>query len=133
MRQGYRVWDTHTHLGDALHSGRSMPAEVLLRLMDDEGIERALAIPFPVVASHRASHDLIAEACRTWPDRFTGCACIHPHIPLEEFHNELARCVEVLGFRALKLQPQYQPLNPLSPRSDFFFEAAQRWKLPVVV
>jgi uncharacterized protein len=42
------------------------------------------------------------------------------------------RCAEELGFRALKLQPQYQPLNPLSPRSDPFWEAALRHDLPVV-
>ena len=49
------------------------------------------------------------------------------------FGDELRRCAEELGFRAVKLQPQYHGLNPVSRNSDFFFEAALEHKLPVVV
>ena len=40
------------------------------------------------------------------------------------FQDEVRRCREEYGFRALKLQPQYHGLNPLSSASDFFFETA---------
>jgi predicted TIM-barrel fold metal-dependent hydrolase len=128
-----RIWDTHTHIGEALHSGRILTADELLALMDRHGIERAVAIPFPVVADYRATHDTIAEAVRAHGDRLTGCACVNPFVPRGDFNDEMRRCAEELGFRALKLQPQFQPLNPLSPRSDFFFEAALRHELPVIV
>ncbi len=36
----------------------------------------------------------------------------------------MRRCRERYGFRALKFQPQYQGLNPLSERSSFLFETA---------
>jgi uncharacterized protein len=42
------------------------------------------------------------------------------------------RCREVYGFRALKLQPQYQGLNPLSTASDQFFETADSNNLVVI-
>ncbi len=132
MRDGYRVFDTHTHLGTARHSGRQQTAGEMLRHMDRAGIDRSMLIPFPVVDDYRAQHDLIASAVREHPDRFAGAACLNPFMPFEEFRTEVRRCAEELGFRALKLQPQYQPLNPVSRRSDFFFEAAAKYKLPVI-
>ena len=101
--------------------------------MDAHGVDRALLIPFPVVDDFRAQHDEIAGAVRSHPDRFDGAGCIYPFIPRQEFDDEVRRCAEELGFRALKLQPQYQALNPLSPRSDFLFEAALRHQFAVVV
>jgi predicted TIM-barrel fold metal-dependent hydrolase len=101
--------------------------------MDRHGIDRSMLIPFPVVDDQRATHDLIAAAVRGHPDRFAGTACLYPFMPEQEFRDEIRRTVEELGFRALKLQPQYQALNPLSPRSDFLFEAALRHKIPVIV
>ncbi|NOT60495.1 MAG: amidohydrolase [Acidobacteria bacterium] len=133
MRDGYQIFDTHTHIGYGLHHGRRTTADELLRAMDAFGVDRSLAIPYPVVADHRAAHDEIAQACKAHPDRFTGAACLYPYLPRDVFLDELKRCVEELGFRALKLQPQYHGLNPLWPTSDFFFEAALQHKLPIVV
>ena len=132
MRNGFRVYDTHTHLGTAHHSGRSCTADEMLAHMDHHGIDRSMLIPFPVVEDHRAQHDLIATAVREHPDRFAGAACIYPFIPERDFRDEVRRCAEELGFRALKLQPQYQALNPLAPRSDFFFETALEHRLTVI-
>lgn len=132
MRDGYRVFDTHTHLGTARHSGRTADVDGMLAHMDSHGIDRSLLIPFPVVDDYRAQHDVIAAAVRAHPDRFTGAICLNPFVPLDEFRGEVRRCVEKYGFRALKLQPQYQPLNPVSHRSDFFFETAAEHKLPIV-
>ena len=131
MKQGFRIFDTHTHLGKALHSGRSMDSASMLRHMDAHGIDRSLLIPFPVVKDHRAAHDEIARAVRAHPDRLTGCACVPAYHA--DFRDELRRCSEQLGFRAVNLQPQYHGLNPVSRNSDFFFEAALEHKLPVVV
>jgi predicted TIM-barrel fold metal-dependent hydrolase len=131
MTEGLRIFDTHTHLGTARHSGRSMDAETMLRQMDANGIERSLLIPFPVVDDMSASHDAIFAAVKAYPDRFTGCACVPPFA--KDFDDEVRRCAEELGFRALKLQPQFHGLNPVSTRSAFFFETALRFRLPVVV
>lgn len=132
MKHGFTIFDTHTHIGTARHSGRRFSADEMLRSMDRQGVDRSLLIPFPVVEDHRAAHDEIGRAVREHPDRFAGAACIYPFIPEREFREELRRCVEEWGVRALKLQPQYQPLNPISARSDFFFEAALGHRLPVV-
>ena len=133
MKNGFRIYDAHTHIGTARHSGRVCTAEDMLRHMDGFGIDRSLLIPFPVVDDYRAAHDEIAAAVRHWPDRFAGCACLYPFLPPEKFKDELSRCAKEFGFRALKLQPQYHGLNPLSPRSDFFFEAALQHRMGLVV
>ncbi len=132
MIQGQRVFDTHTHIGAARHSGRTFTAEQMLRSMDTHGIDRSLLIPFPVVDDYRAQHDEIGAAVRQWPDRFSGAACLYPFVSEAAFRDEVTRCAETYGFRALKLQPMYQPLNPVSRRSDFFFEAALANRMAVV-
>jgi uncharacterized protein len=133
VKNGFRVYDTHTHIGRARHSGRVFTADQMLRHMDACGVDRSLLIPYPVVEDHREAHDEIGRAVREHPDRFSGCACLYPFIPLDVFRDELRRCVEVHGFRALKLQPQYHGLNPISPRNDFYFESAIEHRLPIVV
>jgi uncharacterized protein len=133
MKDGFRVYDTHTHIGVARHTGRTCSAEHMLRDMDTFGVDRALLIPFPVVEDEESAHNEIAEAVRHWPDRFTGCACVYPFLPLQRFRDELHRCSEELGFRALKLQPQYHGLNPLASRNDFYFEAAIENRFVLVV
>lgn len=132
MRDGFRVYDTHTHIGTARHSGRQATADQMIAAMDAGGIDRSVLIPFPVVDDFRATHDEIGLAVRRHPDRFAGAACVYPFVPEQTFRDEVRRCAEELGFRAIKLQPQYQPLSPISPRSDFFFETALKHKLPVI-
>jgi len=132
VRDGLQIYDTHTHLGTARHSGRRSTADDMLRHMDGFGVDRSLLIPFPVVEDYRAAHDEIAAAVRAHPDRLAGAACLYPFVPEQEFRDEVRRCAEELGFRALKLQPQYQALNPLSARSDFLFDAALAYRLPVI-
>ncbi len=132
MREGFRVFDTHTHLGRARHSGRVHTQEDMLRGMDRCGIDRSLLIPFPVVEDYRREHDEIGAALVAHPDRFCGAACLDPFVPEQEYRDEVRRCRETYGFRALKLQPQYQGLNPLSERSAFLFETALENSLVLV-
>lgn len=124
MNSGFPIFDTHTHIGHARHSGRSCTGGELLRSMDRFGVERSLVIPFPVVEDWRSAHDLVGAAVRQHPDRLCGAACLDPFAPEAVFRDEVRRIREVYGFRALKLQPQYHGLNPFSRRSDFFFETA---------
>jgi predicted TIM-barrel fold metal-dependent hydrolase len=132
MRNGFALFDTHTHVGAAAHSGRRYAAEQLLREMDRAGIDRSLVIPFPVVTDYRAAHDEIGRAVLSFGDRLTGAASLNPLVGSTEFRSEVRRCRELYGFRALKLQPQYQPLNPACPGSDFLFETALENRLTFI-
>jgi hypothetical protein len=119
-------------MGVARHSGRSYSADELLRDMDRWGVDRALVIPFPVVEDQRGAHDLIGRAVQGHAGRLAGAACLYPFIPEADFRAEVRRCREEYGFVALKLQPQYQGLNPFSARSDFLFAAARENSMAVV-
>ncbi len=133
MRQNIPVFDSHTHLGIAAHSGRVMHVDAMLAHMDAHGVERSLLIPWPAVHSESEAHNEIAHAVKAHPDRFSGAACLHPFQPREQFLAELRRAVETLGLRALKLQPQFQPLNPMNRQHDWYWESALAHRLPVVV
>jgi uncharacterized protein len=133
VRDGFHIFDTHTHVGHGLHHGRRYSADQLVAAMDQFGVDRSLVIPFPVVEDIRAAHDEIGRAVKAYPDRVVGAACVYPYIGREKYRDEVKRCVEELGFRALKLQPQYQPLDPLLEIGDFVYEAAVEFKLPLVI
>jgi len=133
MIGGFPVFDSHTHLGSARHSGRNMDVDAMLRHMDAVGIERQLLIPFPVVADERREHDVIGDAVRRYPERFCGALCFDPFQPEKQLEEEMRRGVEELGLRALKIQPQFCGLNPIGARAAWLFGLANEWKLPVVV
>lgn len=132
MKDGFHIFDTHTHIGEARHSGRTYTSDALLRDMDAYGIDQSVIIPFPVVDDYRRQHDLIGYAVKIHPDRFVGSACLSPFLPTADFNEEVRRCREQYGFRVLKLQPQYHGLNPMNSASDFFFEVALANNLVVV-
>lgn len=133
MRHGRVVWDTHTHIGHARHSGRSYGAEELLCAMEQSGVDHSVVIPYPVVEDFRAAHDEIGAAVRGSGGRLKGTVCLDPFVPEAEFRDEVRRCRELHGFGALKLQPQYQALNPLWPTSDFFFETAAELEMTLII
>ncbi len=133
MKENFRVFDTHTHIGQGLHHGRTYRGEQLLAAMDRYGVDRSLVIPFPVVEDYRAAHDEIGRAVMAHPDRLAGAACIYPFVGNLKYRDEVKRCVEELGFHALKLQPQFHPLDPLLTRGDFLYETALEFKLPLVI
>ncbi len=132
MRDGFRVFDAHTHIGAAVHSGARYSASDLLRDMDRSGVDRALVIPFPVVEDFREAHDEIGRAVLQHPDRLCGAACFPAYLDERILREELRRTVESYGFVALKFQPQYQPMNPSSPRTAHLYEAALEFGLAFV-
>ena len=132
MRNGFSIFDAHCHIGSALHSGRRHSADLILDRMDRHGVDRALAIPFPLVQNYRAEHDEIGAAVRAHADRLVGAACLDPCTGEAAFREEVRRCCEQYGFRALKIQPQFQPVDASSGRYDFIFATALEHKLVVL-
>ena len=47
MKQGFRLFDTHTHIGTARHSGRSYSAEEYCMFLAAAGFEGAHTVPLP--------------------------------------------------------------------------------------
>lgn len=132
MISGFPVYDTHVHLGRARHSGRKYSVEQAATDMEAEGVDRALLIPFPVVEDYREAHDLIGAAIAAHPARFCGAACLPAFLSSRERRVELERVVTLYGFRALKFQPQYQPLHPLGEEFHELASMAAELRLALV-
>ena len=98
MKDGFSIYDTHTHIGLARHTGRRYTVGQLLAAMDGFGVDRSLVIPFPVVEDHPAAHDEIARAVRSHPDRLAGAACLYPFIPKNNFAAKSGAALRNWGF-----------------------------------
>ena len=76
-----------------------------LRVMDAAGVDKSCVncINFGEV---RRGNDRVARVVAEHPDRFIGVAYVTPRY-LDEAMTELERCFDVLGFKFLKLYPDY--------------------------
>ena len=110
------VVDAHAHLGPfpMIHAPFA-DAAGLLASMDRIGIRlTCVSSSYAICADYRRGNDEVAAVVRTHPDRFAGYAVINPHYP-EDIERELTRCLDGLGFWAVKLHPaihQYPPDGP---------------------
>ena len=128
------IVDAHAHLAGSAISGLVVEADVLLRTMDDCGVDAAVVQPFPKpIKPVEQVHDAIAELAVRHPGRVFGLASIDPHWPADRYRKEAKRCVEELGFVALKLHPLGHLASIQAPASDVIFETASDLGVPVMI
>lgn len=90
--------DFHVHMGKS-SKGEVFTAEDLVRSMDQYGIERS-GLSILNGTSCRELNDRTLAAVRQFPDRIVGYAYINPRE--ENAKDEVRRCLETDGFRAVK-------------------------------
>jgi predicted TIM-barrel fold metal-dependent hydrolase len=98
------IIDLHMHLEEVPTLGWHMSADDCITAMDAAGVDKAVVMTitdYPGV--NPAGLEIIAEACRTNPDRLFGFLRLNPARP--ESKELLTRAVAELGFRGLKLHP----------------------------
>lgn len=127
------IFNAHAHLGESWTSGSRTPEDALLAAFEKAGVTGALILPYPITADPRAAHDLVADFCLRRGPTFLGGACLNPALPEGEFVGEMERCVQDLGFRAIKFHPMCYSMSPLYPRVRIVFETAKRLSVPVVI
>lgn len=125
--------DTHCHIGKSQNSeGGGIAGDDLIAGMDRYGITAAIVLPLPSVEDYVSQHDDIARLAERYPGRIFGAVCIRPQVGQEAVHRETKRCVEELGFVAIKFHPMHHGGSPASPRGDTIFEVAREFDLPVM-
>jgi predicted TIM-barrel fold metal-dependent hydrolase len=125
--------DTHCHIGKSENSASGgIDGDELVRGMDRHGISAAIVLPLPSIEDFVSQHDLIARLAERHPGRIFGAVCIRPRVGQEIVHRETKRCVEQLGFVAMKFHPMHHGGSPASPRGDTIFEVAREFGLPVM-
>ncbi len=105
MFDSLRRW-SHGQLGDAPAS-----PDRTLAAMDTAGVSVGMLCAWWGPTGLLVSNDEVSELVRRWPDRFVGVASVDLHHPMDGV-RELRRCVNALGFKALRVVPWLWDLPP---------------------
>ncbi len=129
------IVDIHVHLGWDYTFDENFSKEELIKKMKDHGIDVQIVQPGTChdLATVRSQHNAIAKLCKTYPGRFFGMSNPPPHLPSDVYMEEVARCVEKLEFTSIKLHPMASAVNPDSRSGRKAFEAARKYRIPVMV
>ena len=128
------IIDVHCHLGYDFSFDEVMPLDKIIEKMKKHDVIQIVQ-PGTTndVCGAREQHDEIYKLCKSYPDKILGMAAPNPHLEDKEYHDEISRCVEELGFVAIKLQTYATATHPNSICGRKVFAAAQKYKIPVMV
>jgi predicted TIM-barrel fold metal-dependent hydrolase len=124
-----------------IHSQTPLPGwdpTLRIREMGAAGIDlEVLSCPLVYLATGahlselcRLANDALADTCRRHPGRFLALA----HIPFDGMRpalDELARCLDILGFGGVLLSSNFAGRYPDEPEFDPFWAEVDRRRVPV--
>jgi uncharacterized protein len=124
---------------DRIRRALADPAE-LLRLMDEQGVERAALINYvapEVMGFTETVNDWVAAFVRGHADRLVAVGSVHPR-HTRDAASDTTRLVEELGIRLLKLHPPHQLFAANGYRDGDealgqIYGTAERLGLPVMI
>ena len=126
------IIDAHVHVGVSTAYNFSANVDDLLRLADENGIDKLFVTDFTaLVHDMREGNDALGKAVRQHPDRILG----YVSIPTMNFDNgaleEIDRCVLEYGMRGIKIYSY--PKIPLVRPSVFpVLERAASHRMPIL-
>lgn len=129
----FPIIDAHQHLGRSMYSGAETDATALMAALNRYSVSAALVMPQPDTDHPAAIHDAIAAAAEAHPGRIYGMANISPRLGERAYKAEARRCLDGLGFKALKLHPLGHNLSVASPEARIVFETASDYGVPVLI
>ena len=114
--------------------------EELLRLLDEEGIERAALINYPapdVMGFTESVNDWVSAFVRGHADRLVAVGSVHPRFAADA-RGQTERLFERLGIRMLKIHPPHQLVSANAYRDGLsalaqIYETAERLGRPVMI
>ena len=124
------IVDAHTHVGESKFIGHWLTAEMVLRVMDEAGVDKAVLLPALSVGRPLPA-DKVAEEVKKAPDRLVGFAAVNPKE--SDAVTKLEEAVVKYGAKGLKIHPTFQAL----PADDEIWvyplmEKARELKIPVM-
>lgn len=124
MIDGTPVIDFHGHVGRWDRYGMVDDPTLLLHAMDRAGVD--VACVFNIFhPDGTTANDLTAHYVARYPDRFVGFAYVSPLMP-QGMMTELARAMDELHLRAIKLYPPYTPWSLHEPPWRPIYEFANQ-------
>lgn len=97
------IIDGDTHISATLGNG-NMSIEDLIKLMDENGIDKAICWPM-VSYTRQVSEDnfAIAQGMKKYNESIIGFGGLNPKLGLDEAKDELKKCTEEYGMKGFKL------------------------------
>lgn len=131
-----RICDAHVHLGESgpwqPYSDPTIYVDDIIRLFDQNNIERAVVFPNPNVGDkYPQMNNYIAECVRKHPKRLIGFGRVDPR--RDDATKELTRIKTKLQLTGLKLHPMVECFRPDHPFFDRFFDKANELNLPILI
>ncbi|MEM2841947.1 MAG: amidohydrolase family protein [Thermoproteota archaeon] len=129
------VVDAHSHLGFDYVFEEDFTTEKMLKKMERGDIAVSIVQPGTVFDLEGVikQHNDIADLSTRMRGRIFGMANPNPHLSFEDYHGELERCVNTLGFVGVKLHPLAHAVNPSSLDGRKVFQTALDLGIPVMV
>lgn len=130
------IIDAHVHLGYDRVFDEEQTEEEIIDVMNANKVDVAIVQPMvdtPTIDVARKIHDRIYEMSKKYHKRIFGMVSLNPHLKVEEFEEEVTRCVKELEFVGIKLSPIAHACSPLSRDGIRVFELAGKLGIPVMV
>lgn len=129
------IIDVHAHLGFDFTFDHNFTKESLIDKFKNSSVDVQIVQPGTChnLYSVKEQHNSIAALCKEFPGHFFGMANPSPHLEEKDYHNEINRCIEDLGFIAIKLQTAASGVNPNSKSGRKTFDAAKKYGIPIMV
>jgi predicted TIM-barrel fold metal-dependent hydrolase len=129
------IIDVHVHMGWDYTFDEDFTKRELLEKMEQHHVDVQVVQPGSChsIERVREQHDTIAGLCKEYPGHFFGMANPSPHLDASVYRDEIRRCIEELGFIAIKLHPMAFGVNPGSESGRKSFEAARTFDVPLMV
>jgi uncharacterized protein len=125
------IIDAHTHIDNATAWGWIDPPEVLLPLLDEAGIDRAVVMTY---RDAQSPDDLaityVREALARYPQRLIGFVRINPNAP--RAMDALDYALGDAGFKGLKLHPVSSVTFPYGEATLKLMRRAAAYHAPVL-
>lgn len=129
------IIDIHTHLGWDYTFDEDFSKKDLIDKLNYSGADIQIVQPGTChdLEDVKIQHNNIEKLCKEFPGHFFGMANPSPHLDSEKYSNEICRCIEELGFIAIKLNPLASGVIPGSKAGGKAFNAARKYSVPIMV
>ncbi len=131
-----KIINTHLHLGGSYMTASDYSEESLLNCMEKNNLDGMMILPIgDPKPDSKSMHDRIYQFTKMAPvgKKIWGVFDAHPRLSEEEYRAEAKRCIEELGFVAIKLNTDLEGGNVLSPISDKAFRVANELHVPIMI
>lgn len=108
---------------------QELPVPVTIGLMDQAGVSKSLISAWVAPRNVMISNDEVAEFVAQAPDRLIGVGSVDISKPMAAV-REIRRCVEELGFKAIRILPWLWELPPIDRRFYPVFTACCQMGVP---